>query len=234
LRIKICGITNSADGREAATLGADAVGLNFYARSPRAIDPSTAATILAGLPDGVEPVAVFVNPAVDEVCDTLRPLTRIRAVQWHADNPDPGTETPFRLIAVFQVGAAEDLAIATEILLRCRDEARLPAAVLVDARVPGRYGGTGQTAPWALLADFDPGVPLILAGGLVPENVGEAIRIVRPYAVDVAGGVESAPARKDGEKMRRFIASAREAGAKYTLKAGPKERGPSGPARFLP
>src|SRR5438309_2295893 len=82
---------------------------------------STPATILAALPEDTEPVALFVTPAVTEVCTTLRTLTRIRAVQWHADDPDPGAETPFRLIAVFRVGAAEDLALATEMLLRWRD-----------------------------------------------------------------------------------------------------------------
>jgi phosphoribosylanthranilate isomerase len=89
----------------------------------------------------------------------------------------------------------------------------MPAAVLVDARVPGQFGGTGKTAPWHLLADYRPGVPLILAGGLTPENVAEAVRTVRPYAVDVAGGVESAPGRKDPDKVRRFIANARAAAA---------------------
>ena len=85
------------------------------------------------------------------------------------------------------------------------------AAVLADAWVPGQYGGTGHLAPWRLLADFRPGVPLILAGGLTPENVAEAVRIVRPYAVDVASGVESSPGRKDPDKMRRFIDHARAA-----------------------
>jgi phosphoribosylanthranilate isomerase len=85
---------------------------------------------------------------------------------------------------------------------------------LVDAHVAGHYGGTGQTAPWDLLADFRPGVPLILAGGLNPDNVAEAVRRVRPYAVDVASGVESAPGRQDPDKVRRFIANAREAAAK--------------------
>jgi phosphoribosylanthranilate isomerase len=84
-----------------------------------------------------------------------------------------------------------------------------PAAILVDAHVPGQYGGTGQTAPWHLLADFQPGVPLILAGGLTPDNVAEAIRIVRPYAVDVASGVESSPGKKDPDKLRRFIDAVR-------------------------
>jgi phosphoribosylanthranilate isomerase len=87
----------------------------------------------------------------------------------------------------------------------------LPHAVLLDGHARGQYGGTGNTAPWRLLADFDAGVPVILAGGLTAENVADAIRIVRPYAVDVASGVESAPGVKDGEKMRRFIGAARNA-----------------------
>ncbi len=87
--------------------------------------------------------------------------------------------------------------------------ARLPSAILVDAHVAGQYGGTGQTAPWHLLADFKPGVPLILAGGLTPDNVADAIRIVRPYAVDVASGVESRPGKKDPDKLRRFIDAVR-------------------------
>jgi len=86
-----------------------------------------------------------------------------------------------------------------------------PEAILVDARVPGQFGGTGKTAPWELLADFQPDVPLILAGGLTPENVAEAVRIVRPYGVDVASGVEKSPGRKDPDKMKGFIENAREA-----------------------
>jgi phosphoribosylanthranilate isomerase len=87
----------------------------------------------------------------------------------------------------------------------------MPAALLVDAHVRGQYGGTGRTAPWHLLADFRPGPPLILAGGLTPENVAEAVQTVRPYAVDVASGVEHSPGHKDPEKMRRFIENARDA-----------------------
>src|SRR5262249_44326629 len=101
----------------------------------------------------------------------------------------------------------------TRHLTRCRDAGHSPDAVLIDARVAGQYGGTGTTAPWHLLEDFRPGVPLILAGGLTPENVAEAGRRVRPYAVDVARGGESSPGIKDPEKMRRFIGNAREAAA---------------------
>lgn len=92
-----------------------------------------------------------------------------------------------------------------------KDPDFFPEAILVDAHVPGQFGGTGRTVPWELLADFKPEVPLILAGGLTPENVAEAVRIVRPYGVDVASGVESSPGHKDADKMKRFIENAREA-----------------------
>ena len=106
---------------------------------------------------------------------------------------------------------AGDLENLSAYLERCRARQQLPSAVLVDAHVAGQFGGTGQTAPWDLLADFQPGVPVILAGGLTPDNVATAIRRVRPYAVDVASGVESTPGRKDPEKVRRFIEAARGA-----------------------
>ncbi len=99
----------------------------------------------------------------------------------------------------------------TDYLESCRRRQQLPAAILVDAHVAGQHGGTGQTAPWNLLAGFKPGVPLILAGGLTAENVAEAVRTVRPYAVDVASGVERTAGNKDPEKVRRFIDSARAA-----------------------
>ena len=113
-------------------------------------------------------------------------------------------------IPAFAVQDATSLLQITSHLEKWRSLGDVPAAILVDAHVPGQYGGTGQVAPWHLLVDFDPGVPLILAGGLTPENVAEAIRIVRPYAVDVASGVESSPGKKDPDKMRRFIDAVRE------------------------
>ena len=112
---------------------------------------------------------------------------------------------PYPLVVAYRVRGPIDLeAIRADVEPRHQF-----AAVLIDAHVPGQFGGTGQTAPWHLLAGFDPGVPVILAGGLTPENVAEAVRIVRPYGVDVASGVESSPGRKDAEKMRRFVDAVR-------------------------
>jgi phosphoribosylanthranilate isomerase len=132
-------------------------------------------------------------------------------VQWHGESHEPPDGSGYHLIPAFPVRDEGSLAAATRYLDLCRDVGRLPAAVLLDAHVPGQYGGTGRTAPWRLLASFRPGVPLVLAGGLTPDNVAEAVRIVQPYAVDVASGVESAPGVKDLEKVRRFLDRARAA-----------------------
>jgi phosphoribosylanthranilate isomerase len=213
VRIKICGITNEADGRQAALAGADAIGLNFWPKSPRYLDLQTAEFILRELPPFVEPVGLFVVQRLRQVFDVLNQLGRIRTFQWYGENRELSDTYPFQQIAAFAVRDAQSLVDITRYLTMCRNVGQLPAAVLVDAHVPGQYGGTGQTAPWNLLADFRPEVPLILAGGLTPENVAEAVRIVRPYAVDVASGVEHSPGHKDPDKMRRFIGNVREAAA---------------------
>jgi phosphoribosylanthranilate isomerase len=214
LRIKICGITNPADACRAAGLGADAVGLNFYPQSPRCVTLPIAVAVLRELPPFVEPVGLFVNQPLPQVLDTLQFLDRIRTVQGYGTSREVHGPLPFQLIPAFSVRDHDSLLEITRYLDHCRELGQLPAAVLVDAHVPGLHGGTGQTAPWQLLADFRPGFPLLLAGGLTPENVAEAVRIVRPYAVDVASGVESSPGQKDEEKMRRFIGNAREAAAR--------------------
>lgn len=214
LRVKICGITNESDARRVAYLGADAIGLNFYAQSKRYIDPKFAEFILRELPPFVDPVAVFVNQPLRQVFELLNQLGRIRTFQWHGDNPELSDAFPFRMISAFPVRDQQSLADINRYLDVCQGMGRLPGAVLVDAQVPGEYGGTGQTAPWHLLADFRPPVPVILAGGLTPDNVAAAVRLVKPYAVDVASGVEKSPGQKDPEKVRRFIANAREAAAK--------------------
>lgn len=211
VRVKICGITNPADAEQAAALGADMVGLNFYAKSPRWIDEARARAILGVIPSHVEPVALFVNEPLPYVQRTVQMLA-IRTVQIHGDIGEcllPG----MRCIPAFPVRDAGSLKHIQAYLERLRSLGDAPFAILVDAHVAGLHGGTGQTAPWHLLADFNPGVPVILAGGLTPDNVADAIRIVRPYAVDVASGVEASPGKKDADKMRRFIDAVRNAGA---------------------
>src|SRR5262245_33538065 len=214
LRVKICGVTTEGDARKAASLGADAVGINFYGGSPRYVDPARAHAILRSLPPFVDPVGVFVNQPLSHVFVLLGQLGGIQTIQWHGDNRELSDAFPYRLIQAFAVRDESSLADVNRFLDVCRRMNRLPTAVLLDAHVPGQYGGTGQTAPWKLLADFRPGVPVILAGGLTPENVADAVTVVRSYAVDVASGVESQPGVKDAEKMYRFIQAAREAAAR--------------------
>jgi phosphoribosylanthranilate isomerase len=213
VRTKICGITSVADAEQAALLGADAVGLNFYPRSPRYLDPASCAAILRALPPFVEPVALFVEQPLRQVFETLNHLGRVRTFQWYGSRRELSDTFPFQYVPAFPVRDRSSLDDITRYLDSCRAFGGLPAAVLVDAAVAGQHGGTGRTVPWKLLADFDPGVPLILAGGLTPDNVAEAVRLVRPYGVDVASGVEGAPAQKDPEKVHRFIANALEAAA---------------------
>jgi phosphoribosylanthranilate isomerase len=210
VRIKICGIINVTDAEQAASLGADAVGLNFYAKSPRCIDAAMARVILNVLPPFVEPVGLFVNEPLADAQRTAQALN-LRTIQVHGDHHEILPAGHVRWIPAFSVEGAAGLQHITSYLEKLKSAGALPAAILVDAHVPGRYGGTGQIAPWQLLADFNPGVPLILAGGLTPDNVADAIRIVRPYAVDVASGVESSPGKKDSDKMRRFIDAVRGA-----------------------
>jgi phosphoribosylanthranilate isomerase len=213
LRIKICGVTTPEDAHQAALLGADAVGLNFYPPSLRYLTPAAVPALLKALPPFVEAVGVFVGQRLQQMFDVVNPFGRIRTLQWHGERHEAGRTFPFRLIAAFPVRDRDSLDEIRRYLDQCRAIDELPAAILVDAHVAGQFGGTGRPAPWNLLADFRPGVPLILAGGLTPDNVAEAVRVVRPYAVDVASGVESGPGRKDPEKMRRFIMAARAAAA---------------------
>jgi phosphoribosylanthranilate isomerase len=218
LRIKICGITNAEDARQAAALGADAIGLNFHPLSPRYVKPAAVEEILRELPPFVEGVGVFVRETLEEACAIAGPFGQIRTIQRHGDEHEPTDIFPFRLIEAFRIGEDPNDMRELEIYLAiARSSLKRPDAVLLDGRAPGQYGGTGKSAPWKDVADFwhyaaqFHDVPLILAGGLTPDNVAEAVRIVRPYAVDVASGVESSPGRKDVEKMKRFIDNARSA-----------------------
>jgi phosphoribosylanthranilate isomerase len=216
LRVKICGVTDEAEARQAALAGADAVGLNFHPESPRYVDYPLAAAILRVLPPFVEPVGVFVNLSLRQICEHIQPLGRLRTVQWHGEaaNREVVDSYPLHYVPAFPVRDPGSIRAIVRYLDACRALNRLPSAILVDAHVPGRHGGTGRTAPWELLASFRPGVPLVLAGGLTPENVAEAVRTVQPYAVDVASGVESGPGRKDPNKVWQFIDNARAAAAR--------------------
>ena len=213
-RIKICGITNVDDALAVARAGADAVGLNFYARSPRYITPDVARTIVQTLPAGIVKVGLFVDTPADQVCRLFDDL-QLDLIQLHGDQPPEflaqlGNRPAMR---AFRVGP-EGLQPVTAYLIRCCELATLPKLVMIDSLMAGEYGGTGKVADWSVAQGYaatSDVPPLVLAGGLAPENVAEAIRTVRPAAVDVASGVESQPGRKDPVALGRFIEAARGA-----------------------
>jgi phosphoribosylanthranilate isomerase len=208
--IKICGVTTPADAAFAAECGADAVGLNFYAKSRRYVTEGQAADIVRALSPAVAAVGVFVDTPADEV-GRLAARFGLWAAQTYGE-PPPVPARATGHIAAFRVEGEQALTRIRE-FVNASPVASRPVAILLDAFVPGEMGGTGHKAPWDLLAGFDPGVPVILAGGLTPDNVAEAIRTVRPWGVDVASGVESAPGKKDPGKVRAFVQVAREAAA---------------------
>ncbi len=213
--VKICGITCIADAQMVAQAGANAIGLNFYAGSPRCVSVDVAREIVASLPPYVDPVGVFVNTTTAVVRQTASDVG-FRTVQLHGDHTPAHVAELQDLAVVPSFALADERAVAGVIdyVTACDQLGRRPAAVLVDAAVAGKMGGTGQTAPWPLarLAVVRCGVPVMLAGGLTAKNVADAIRIVRPWAVDVASGVEIAPGRKEAFKVRRFISEAQGIG----------------------
>jgi phosphoribosylanthranilate isomerase len=218
-RVKICGITRVEDALAVARAGADAIGLNFYAQSPRFITTEFAQAVAHALAEashgeGVVRVGVFVNTPVDQIKQIAREA-KLNAVQLHGDEPAEAIRdlVPLPVIRARRLDARGVGPIDAD-LEECRTLGRLPDALLVDAAAAGSYGGTGQTVDWGLLTDharWTRGVPLILAGGLRCENVAEAIRAVRPRGIDTASGVESAPGVKDHEKVAAFVQRAREA-----------------------
>jgi phosphoribosylanthranilate isomerase len=212
--VKICGITSVDDAQVAIRAGADALGLNFYRKSARAIDVQMARQIGNRVPHGVAKIGVFVNADPDEVAHTFYEAG-LDAVQLHGDEPPEylADLVPRPIVRAFRLGDA-GLADVDAYLDQCSRLDAMPAMILVDAFSADAYGGTGNTVDWSrLAADCQQCQlpPLVLAGGLAPENVAEAIRIVRPVAVDVASGVEHRPGRKDPDRVRHFVAAARAA-----------------------
>jgi phosphoribosylanthranilate isomerase len=200
-RVKICGVTNREDAQLACELGADAIGLNFFPDSPRCVSPFLARTIGKGLPPYVAAVGVFVDWE-PEVVVTLAKALGLTVAQLHGDESAEDVAAiaeDLRVIKAVRPGRA----VKVESLTAHKNV----SAFLVDAAVSGEYGGTGVKADWefARAAVATGKLRVILAGGLTPENVGEAIRSVRPYGVDVASGVESKPGKKDPGKLRTFF-----------------------------
>ena len=200
VKVKICGITNSEDALIAVEAGADALGFIFAEQSPRCITPQKAAVIIAKLPPFVQSVGLFVN-AEPERINWLADFCGLDIVQLHGEEgPDICPEIRRRVIKAFRVKDAASLAAMP---------AYQVAGYLLDAWVPDAHGGTGLTFDWGLAAGAKQFGPLILAGGLTPENVRSAVETVGPYAVDVSSGVEAAPGKKAAEKVREFIKQAK-------------------------
>lgn len=219
-RVKICGITTLEDARVAADAGADAVGLNFCAASPRRCPRERAQEIAAALPRGVCKVGVFAGASADEIRRTAQSVP-LDLIQLHGDEP-PEFLREIRPLAIMRAVAAEgELSEIGDYLDACHRQMALPRMLLVDARCDGKFGGTGKTVDWNRLVENRAqlrGLPLVLAGGLTPENVAAAIELVRPWAVDVASGVESAPGRKSPELVRRFVSAALDAFERITAR----------------
>ncbi|MFM9964520.1 MAG: phosphoribosylanthranilate isomerase [Planctomycetaceae bacterium] len=213
--IKVCGLRDTTSAAVAATAGASAIGLNFFAKSPRSVAPDQAAVIASMRL--IQPIGLFVNHSLDEI-EAIARQVGLTALQLHGDETPRMLHTiherhpDWSLLKAFRV--ADSLRPVEEFLTECRRLSVPLAGCLLDARLEGTFGGTGQVAPWELIArEYDRAnwPPLILAGGLTCENVAAAIRAVRPDGVDTASGVESSPGVKDTRLIARFVAEAKQA-----------------------
>lgn len=203
-RVKVCGVTRLEDARVAWAAGADALGLNFYPRSPRYVEVATAAALARTRPALGTVVGVFVNETPDVIRMKVRECG-LTAVQLHGDEPPEACEGyGVPVIKALRVRGPEDVEKARR-YVGVGDVATL----LLDGAAPG-YGGGGVSFDWSLVARLvDVGVPVLVAGGLNPSNVAEAVRATRPYGVDVASGVESSPGIKDADAVRAFVRNAK-------------------------
>ena len=196
-RVKFCGLTRPGDVRLACELGADAIGFVMAAESPRQLQPGQLQGLRAAVSPLVEVVALFMNPHGSEVLDAIRRL-RPNLLQFHGHENDAfcrGFGLPFIKTLPMGEGATDPLSAAR----------RYPSALafLLDGHGPGEAGGHGTAFDWSRMPRLDR--PVFLAGGLSPGNVGQAIAMARPYAVDVSSGIEASPGHKDGEKMQQFL-----------------------------
>lgn len=199
MRVKFCGITRPEDARHAVEVGAWAIGLNHWEGSPRVVDPAVAVEIAAEVRRRVELVGVFVNQPLDEIARAVED-EHLTMVQLHGDEglsfcTEVARRTGAKVIKALRVRSGADIDAA---------RAYRTDFHLFDARFGDQPGGTGQTFDWELVRDRISSVPMILAGGLNPENVADAVATVRPFAVDVASGVERSPGIKDHNLMSDF------------------------------
>jgi phosphoribosylanthranilate isomerase len=213
MRVKYCGITRLDDAEHASRLGAWAIGLNHWEGSPRRCEPEVAAEIGAALQRRLEVVGVFVNAGLDEIARAVE-NERLTMVQLHGEEGlqfcrEVARKTGLRVIKAIRVRSGADLDLARSYRTDFH---------LLDAHREGTPGGTGESFDWELVRGRRSRVPMILAGGLTPGTVGDALGVVRPFAVDVASGVESAPGIKDHGLMSEFTSRAEEAGGPHRPK----------------
>jgi phosphoribosylanthranilate isomerase len=220
VKVKICGITSWADARSACDAGVDFLGFNFYPRSPRYIDPASARSIAQLLPKSVASVGVFVNEPEKNLIQIAR-FVGLKYIQLHGDETPAAVSRLRRLLPSTKIIKAIRVRKTSDVKHLARfGEA---AAILLDGFDAGRRGGAGKTFDWSLAAGANGrAARIFLAGGLTPENVSEAIRVVHPYAVDVCSGVESSPGKKDRAKIKAFMRPVN--GRKRSAgKAGPRK-----------
>ena len=201
VRVKICGIRTMEEASAALDLGADAVGFNFWPKSPRYIEPDLARKIIVRLSPLVSCIGVFVNERPENVLETAR-TARLDGVQLHGDESADYCDSleGIRIIKAVRVTDGLDLSVLE----------KFPAtAFLLDTHIKGEYGGTGRRFDWRLAAEAARRARIILAGGLTTDNVATAVATVKPYAVDVSSGVEASPGKKDHAKMRAFVQAAK-------------------------
>jgi phosphoribosylanthranilate isomerase len=202
VRVKICGITRLEDAICASDAGADALGFNFYRQSPRMIEKAAASSIINDLPPFISKVGLFVNDSPEYIRSIIKQV-KLDFLQFHGDE-DQEECLQYGIPYIKAIKMREDVDLGA--MVSIFEES---AALLTDSYVPGIPGGTGKTFDWSLL-NQQVIKPIILAGGLTPENVGEAIRRVHPYSVDVSGGVESKVGIKDKNKILKFIQNAKD------------------------
>ncbi len=204
VKVKICGITSIADAMAAVEFGADALGFVFFKKSPRYVSPRKAASIIEKLPPFIQTVGVFVNEAAEDM-EAVISATRISVVQLHGDEPPALCRLTRRVIKAIRVKSLDSLSP----LARYTGHV---SGFLLDAYTPDKLGGTGMIFNWDIAVEAKQFGRVILAGGLAPDNVAEAVKYVKPYGVDVSSGVEKEKGIKDLDKMKLFIGRAKGAG----------------------